>query len=475
MDSQPVFFTLSGEVAKRLPGRRLVLKSFRHEFDSIWYESMIQLAEKWLSLQSRLTKLSKKYTGMQKQITNMITLLTLAALLTACSSGHDGKTEEPVYELSVAPLELKEIPFEGGKYEFTVSSTVDWTCSVEPASDWVKIGELIAQGIEVEILPNEGEERSARLVFKDVSGKASSVEVPVSQLAKPLPDPYEGYELKSSLNADASLLGADWHGVDSFMKKYKFEYTEHPNASDKDHVDGTHVEVVNDEALGMPVFKLSVHKSEAVTDGDRGSLVDRQRNEMKSRTSGSGYPEVNANYGEWQRLEWKFKIPKGYQPSNAFTHIHQLKAANGSDTGSPLITISLRSNSNGGNRRVQVIHTGRSGGESRGTFVDNVPMEDFEDEWVQVATEAHICRHGYYHILITRVSDGKVLIDKEMEDIDLWRAKGATSIRNKYGIYRNVGKDPFGSNTLLKDEHIYFADFKIYEKDTNEDPQPVDD
>lgn len=412
---------------------------------------------------------------MQKQIGNVFKLLLMTTVLVACSSGHDGKTEEPVYELSVTPLELKEIPFEGGNYEFTVSSTGDWICSVEPASDWIKIGASDSKSIAVEILPNDGEERSALLRFGDVAGKASSVEVPVSQLGRPLPDPYEGYELKSSLNADASLIGADWHSVDSHMKKYKFEYTEHPNASDKDHADGTHMEVVNDEALGMPVFKISVHKNATVTDGDRGSLVDRQRNEMKSRTSGSGYPEVNANYGEWQRLEWKFKIPKGYQPSTAFTHIHQLKAANGSDTGSPLITISLRSNSNGSNRRVQVIHTARSGGESRGTFVDNVPLEDFEDQWVQVTTEAHACRHGYYHIVITRISDGKVLIDKEMDDIDLWRAKGATSIRNKYGIYRNVGKDPFGSNTLLKDEHIFFADFKIYEKDTNENPEAVDD
>ncbi|MBD5301158.1 MAG: hypothetical protein K2G00_02205 [Duncaniella sp.] len=304
------------------------------------------------------------------------------------------------------------------------------------------------------------------------SANGTNVQLPAEP---PVPDPYAGYELKSTLNAEASLLGADWNTVDSYMKKYKFEYTEHPNSSPKDHADGKHVDVVYDETLKRPVFCLSVHKGEAVTDGDRGSLVDRQRNEMKSRTSGSGYPEVNGNYDEWQRLEWKFKIPKGFQPSTAFTHIHQLKAANGTDNGSPLITISLRANPDGSNRRVQVIHTARAGGESRGTFVDNVPMGDFEDEWVQVCTEAHICRHGYYHITITRLSDDKLLLDKEMDDIDLWRAKGATGIRNKYGIYRNVGKDPFGSNPLLKDEQIYLADFKIYEKDSNPNPGPVDD
>ena len=283
------------------------------------------------------------------------------------------------------------------------------------------------------------------------------------------------YELKSSMAPEASLAGAAWKDIDTYMKKYKFEYTEHPNNSDKDHSDGTHGEVVYDQALGQYVYKLSVHKNSELIDGDRGSMVDRQRNEMKSRTSGNGYPEVNLNYDEWQRLEWKFKIPTGYQPSTAFTHIHQLKGADGSDNGSPLITISLRANSNGSNKRVQVIHTARSGETGLGTFVDNIPLSDFEDEWVQVRTVAHACRHGYYHITITRISDKKVLIDKEVKDIDLWRANGGTSIRNKYGIYRNVGKDPFGSNTLLKDEHIFLTDFKIYEARTNSSPAAVED
>lgn len=283
------------------------------------------------------------------------------------------------------------------------------------------------------------------------------------------------YELKVTMSPDASIANASWNDIDSYMKKFKFEYTEHPNSNNKDHIDGCHGEVVYDETLAAYVYKLSVHKNDNVIDGDRGSLVDRQRNEMKSRTSGNGYPEVNANYDEWQRLGWKFKIPKGYQPSTAFTHIHQLKAADGTDNGSPLITITLRADYDGGNKRVQLIHNARSGGDSKGTFIDNIPLSDFEDEWVRVVTEAHACRHGYYHITITRLSDGKTLIDKAVDDIDLWRGSGATSIRNKYGIYRNVGKNPFGSNKLLKDEHIFLTDFKIYEANSNSNPKAVND
>lgn len=47
---------------------------------------------------------------------------------------------------------------------------------------------------------------------------------------------------------------------------------------------------------------------------------------------------MNGNWDEWQRLEWKFRIPKDFRPSTSFCHIHQLKAQEGNN-GSPLITI----------------------------------------------------------------------------------------------------------------------------------------
>lgn len=66
-------------------------------------------------------------------------------------------------------------------------------------------------------------------------------------------------------------------------------------------------------------------------------------------------------------------------------------------------------------------------------------------------------------------------MDYTNEHIDMWRNKGTTNVRSKHGIYRNVGKNPFGSNALLKDEELYLTDFKIYEKKSNDNPQAVDD
>lgn len=298
----------------------------------------------------------------------------------------------------------------------------------------------------------------------------------------PLPPATSSWALQAEMQA-ASLKG--WQAVDAYMKKYDFEYTEHPNnGNGKDHNDDTHIEVVEDNSLGQWVFKFNVHASAdadgniAVLDGDRGSINDRMRNEMKSRT-GDGRYHMNGNWEEWQRLEWKFKIPKGFRPTKSFTHIHQLKAQEGNN-GSPLITITPRaSDTNGKNSRIQVIHTGDNSGSTKGTIIDNLPLSDFEDQWIQVTTEMFYSHAGSFYIRMERISDGKVLVEKQFTDIDMWR-KGATNIRNKFGIYRSYGgkleadfKGKFPTSGI-KDESLYLADFKIYEKNTNPAPQPHD-
>lgn len=149
-----------------------------------------------------------------------------------------------------------------------------------------------------------------------------------------------------------------------------WDYSEHPNSSTKDHNEVDHIETVFDATINQYIFRFSSHASSAL-DGDRGSMNDRMRNEMKTQTSAAWY-KLNGNWGESQILQWKFKIPKGYRPSTSFCHIHQLKAQEG-DNGAPVITISLRGNNDGTNRRVQVIHSLGSdhsaGTKSLGTFV----------------------------------------------------------------------------------------------------------
>ena len=286
------------------------------------------------------------------------------------------------------------------------------------------------------------------------------------------------YELKASMQANASL-GSDWSVINDYMKSLGWEYTEHPNNADgKDHEGVSHCKVVNDKTLGQYVFQFDIHakaksdKTIDILDGDRGELIDRQRNEMKTQTKADCY-HMNGNWDEWQTLEWKFKIPKGFRPTKDFTHIHQLKAQEGNN-GSPIITITPRADdAKSKNARIQVIHTGES--SSRGTIIDNLPIKDFEDQWIQVTTKMHYTHNGYFYIKMVRISDGKVLVDKAFYDMDMWR-KDAINIRSKFGIYRSFGttidsKKTFPTNGI-KDEKLYLGDFKIYEKKTNTDPQP---
>ena len=293
---------------------------------------------------------------------------------------------------------------------------------------------------------------------------------------------YRGYQLTASMQSDSTMPGKKYNDINTYMKRFGFDYSEHPNCSGGygGHPDGVHCDTELDPSLNKYVFRFNVH-IDPVIDGDRCSAgtVDRQRNEMKSATNNTTWAKVQGNWDEWQLLEWKFKLPKGFQPTSSFCHIHQLKAQDGPNNGSPLITITPRAGSNGSNKRIQIIHSVDGASTGKGTIVDNIPLADFEDEWVQVREEVHYTHNGYYACKITRVSDGKVLLDFKDENIDMWR-KGSSYMRNKYGIYRSLAggrldRDPVGQSPLLKNESLWLTDFNVYEKNTNPNPGQAHD
>jgi hypothetical protein len=285
------------------------------------------------------------------------------------------------------------------------------------------------------------------------------------------------YRRTTVMNADVSLAGKLYAEINTYMRKFGFDYTEHPNCTGGygGHIDGVHGAADLDPVFNAYVFRFDIH-TDPVIDGDRcsSSTVDRQRNEMKSITNNSTWSHVQGNWDEWQILEWKFKLPVGFQPTQNFGHIHQLKAQDGSFNDSPVITITARANTSGDNRRIQIIHSVDGASTGKGTIVDNVPLADFEGEWVQVREEVHYTHDGSYSAKITRISDGKVLIDFMDDNIDMWRI-GSSYIRSKFGIYRSLGagrlnRVPVGQNPLLKNESLWTADFRIYEKNANPTP-----
>jgi hypothetical protein len=287
----------------------------------------------------------------------------------------------------------------------------------------------------------------------------------------------KGYVRTTAMEPDASLAGKVYGDINTYMRRSGFDYTENPNCTGGygGHLDGVHGSVDLDAFLSRYVFRFDIH-IDPVIDGDRcsSSTVDRQRNEMKSITNNSTWAAVQGNWDEWQILEWKFKLPAGLQPTPNFTHIHQLKAQDGPNNGSPVITITPRADSSGTSRRIQIIHSVDGASTGKGTIVDNIPLADFEDEWVQVREEVHYTHNGYYSCRITRIRDGRLLIDFTDDNIDMWRI-GSSYIRSKFGIYRSLSggrldRDPVGQNPLLKNESLWITDFRIYEKNANPNP-----
>lgn len=419
----------------------------------------------------------------KKQFVIFFVIIYLTPLL---GSSCDAKevsvnSEDKQIATPILTLNVKgdiQIESEASEFSVAVNSNSTWTAQVEKGKEtWLTPKSVIPETLLLSAKTNSADEPRTALVTIKLNDFNKSETFRVVQKGNvPKPDSNDpvahGYTLQSSMQGSSSLIDKDYTQIHSYMRQYGWDYSEHPNLSVDDHHDGIHCQNIYDETLKQHVFKFISHVNPFL-DGDRGKLEDRQRNEMKSQTSSSWY-KMNGNWDERQWLEWKFKIPKGFRPSTSFCHIHQLKAQEGNN-GAPIITITLRGNNDGTNRRVQVIHTGDVSSTNKGTVVDNIPIEEFEDEWVQVQEEVHYTHNGFFRIKIIRLRDNRVLMDYSVDNIDMWR-KGATNIRNKFGVYRSYGKTLSDPNDRpsngIKDESLYLGDFYIYEKNASPDPQP---
>jgi len=87
------------------------------------------------------------------------------------------------------------------------------------------------------------------------------------------------------MEADASLVGKLYSDINTYMRRFGFDYTENPNCTGGfgGHIEGVHGAVDLDSYFNRYVFRFDIH-IDPVIDGDRcsSSTVDRSRNEMKS-------------------------------------------------------------------------------------------------------------------------------------------------------------------------------------------------
>ena len=215
-----------------------------------------------------------------------------------------------------------------------------------------------------------------------------------------------------------------------------------------------------DSLLRKHVFEFALHKD---IDGDSNERIDRQRNEIK--TYGPSPENMKASYGETHTYRWKFKLDAGFLPSSQFCHIHQIKAGDGPDAASPLMTLTPRA---GSPDKLELIFTAPSGG-SGGGKLKIADLTPFKGTWVEAYEKIKFTESGTYSITLRRVSDDSLLLIYSNNGIAMWRT-GSTFIRPKYGIYRSLGSD-LSLVPRLRDELVRFADISLAEGETSAPPQ----
>jgi hypothetical protein len=251
-------------------------------------------------------------------------------------------------------------------------------------------------------------------------------------------------QLYSQVFMDADSTGDAYARI--LAKKYNYEVPDcvHPVR----HI----TEEWNNE-LRKYIFAFHMHKS---IDNDRCLYFDRQRTEIKTD---SGSPDsMKATYDETHTYRWKFKLDSAFQPSANFTHIHQIKAGDGTiDTDDPLITLTpVKSSPNKLEIRFYPPYQ-----EIADTTIKliRVNLAPFLGEWIEAfETSKYDSNYqGSYSLKLRRLSDDSLLLNYSNSGLSMWR-RGITFCRPKYGIYRSL----LDSNSL-RDEIVRFADFYLDE------------
>src|SRR5882724_9468091 len=130
-----------------------------------------------------------------------------------------------------------------------------------------------------------------------------------------------------------------------------------PETPDCSHLDfGPHITqaIEDDPNFNKYVFVFNMH---VVPDNDRCSAFDRQRLEIKTEGNASTPDALKGFLGDSVTFRWDFKLAAGFQPSTAFTHIHQIKAFDG-DASAPIMTLTPRK---GNPNSMQLIYINSSG------------------------------------------------------------------------------------------------------------------
>ncbi|MGB3799102.1 MAG: T9SS type A sorting domain-containing protein [Lewinella sp.] len=227
---------------------------------------------------------------------------------------------------------------------------------------------------------------------------------------------------------------------------------------------GDHILQAADADLGQNVFEFYSHLPE---DNDRCLVFDRARIEIKGGPNGQSDPELEHEYGDTSYYRWQFRLADDFVGAGSFNHLFQNKAAGGSDSGFPILTLTARTS------RVELLHNGGDDNPS-GTLgrLSDAPLDRFTGHWVEVTMRQVHANDGALDVTIRDVETGLPILLYTTEDIDLWRGapdEGGLINRPKWGIYRS-----YNEAAGLKDEVVRFANFCSSETALDACPSIID-
>ena len=238
-----------------------------------------------------------------------------------------------------------------------------------------------------------------------------------------------------------------------------------------------HILNATDEIVGN-YFSFVLHDSEHEEDLD-GSKTDRQRNELKINNSSEAW--LQAKEGDLLTYQWKFRLGSNVPSApGKFFHIFQIKATQGGESGSPLLSYTI----SGG--KLLFRHT------SIGANMDNVSVlaecdvNQLKEKWLSAEVTVLNKDEGYVVMSLRNLETGELLMTYAGQQ-DMWRRPEVTDPetgkivegtepavskqinRPKWGIYRGVDmSDP----VKYAEVEIGFTDFTVI-RENAEAPLPV--
>ena len=214
---------------------------------------------------------------------------------------------------------------------------------------------------------------------------------------------------------------------------------------------GKHIAEVWDADLKTNVFEFYAHinyvnadKSKTTDNEPVADAEQKQRIEIKSYEPSPD--NLKGTLGETITYQWKFKLPKGFQVSTNFTHLHQIKAVGGNQD-MPIFTLSAKK---GKVNQFNVVHNNVD-------IIASMDLAELEGVWVEITEVIKVGANGSYSISIKKVKGGKELLSYTNPNLETIRPDN-NFIRPKWGIYRSLKK-----MEDLRDESVRFADFSITE------------